>query len=391
MAAATIYNSLPMQILAGIVGGLLLVGILRDAFETIVLPRRVTRQFRLTRLFYRYTWVPWRAVGRLCPRKQRDLFLSYFGPLSIILLLGVWAAALIAAFGLLQYGAGSQISAPDGRVGFWTDLYLSGTSFFTIGLGDVVPRTALARALVATEGGVGFGFLAVVIGYLPVIYQAFSRREVSISLLDARAGSPPTAGELLLRHSRAHGLEALEQLLADWERWSAELMESHLSYAQLCYFRSQHSNQSWLAALTAVLDTSALLIAGVEGACQEQAKLTFAIARHAVVDLSQIFVARPREPESDRLPAAELARLRATLAAAGVRLHDGPEADQRLSELRRLYEPYLNALAEFLAFELPPWIPTGKLADNWQTTAWSRKDGSPEAQGLAEFEHKDHF
>jgi ion channel len=381
-----------MQILVGILGGLLLVLILRDAFETIVLPRRVTRHFRLTRLFYRYTWVPWRALAGRCPRKPRELFLSYFGPLSLILLLGVWALGLIAAFGMLQYGAGSRISAPgDGGVGFWTDLYLSGTSFFTIGLGDVVPQTSVARALVVGEGGVGFGFLAIVIGYLPVIYQAFSRREVSISLLDARAGSPPTAGELLLRHSHVGGLEALQQLLADWERWSAELMESHLSYAQLCYFRSQHSNQSWLAALTAVLDTCALLIAGVEGACQEQAKLTFAIARHAVVDLSQIFVARPRQPETDRLPAAELARLRATLAAAGVRLHDTPEADHRLTELRRLYEPYLDSLGKFLLMELPPWIPTGKLADNWQTTAWSRNGGLPEAQALAEFEHKDHF
>lgn len=380
-----------MTVLAGIAGAVLLAAILRDAFETIVLPRRVTRHFRLTRFFYRNTWLPWRALGGRWPRRQRELFLSYFGPLSIILLLGVWAVGLITAFGLLQYAAGSRISSPDGHVGFWTDLYLSGTSFFTIGLGDVVPQTPWARVLVVAEGGVGFGFLAVVIGYLPVIYQAFSRREVAISLLDARAGSPPTAGELLLRHSRNHNLEAVQGLLADWERWSAELMESHLSYGQLCYFRSQHSNQSWLAALTAVLDTCALLIAGVEGTCQEQAKLTFAIARHAVVDLSQIFSVRPGAPEDDRLPAAELARLRATLAAAGMRLLDTPEADHRLAELRRLYEPYLYPLGRLLLMELPPWMPTGKLADNWQTTAWSRNGGLPEAQGLAEFDHKDHF
>lgn len=380
-----------MQIVAGIVGAVLLVAVLRDAFETIVLPRRVTRHLRLTRLFYLNTWRPWRGLAGRCPQKRRELFLAYFGPLSLIVLLGVWAFGQITAFALLQYAAGSQVSAPDGSVGLWTDLYLSATSFFTIGLGDVVPRTPLARALVATEGGMGLGFLAMVIGYLPVIYQAFSRREVSISLLDARAGSPPTAGELLRRHNRDGGMEALQQLLADWERWGAELMESHLSYPVLCYFRSQHSNQSWLGALTAVLDTSALLIAGVEGACQEQAKLTFAIARHAMVDLSQIFVTRPAEPERDRLPAEELARLRATLAAAGLRLRDTPEAAQKLAELRRLYEPYLYSLGDFLLMELPPWIPTGKLADNWQTTAWSRNGGPPETQALAEFEHKDHF
>ena len=381
-----------MRILAGIVGAALLGVILRDAFETIVLPRRVTRHLRLTRLFYLNTWRPWRVLAGRGPQKQRELFLAYFGPLSLIVLLGVWAFGQITAFALLQYAAGSHLSAPDGSVSFWTDLYLSATSFFTIGLGDVVPRTSAARALVAAEGGVGFGFLAIVIGYLPVVYQAFSRREVAISLLDARAGSPPTAGELLRRHNRNGGMEALQQLLADWERWGAELMESHLSYPVLCYFRSQHSNQSWLGALTAILDTSALLIAGVEGACQDQAKLTFAIARHAMVDLSQIFVTQPREPETDRLPAEELARLRATLATAGLRLRETPEAAQKLTELRRLYEPYLYSLGEFLLIEVPPWIPTGKLADNWQTTAWSRSNGVlPTAQPLAEFEHKDHY
>jgi hypothetical protein len=379
-----------MRILAGIVGAVLLAAILRDAFETIVLPRRVTRAFRLTRLFYINTWRPWRALAARCSNKQRELFLSYFGPLSLIVLLGIWAVGLILSFGLLQYAEGSRLSSPDGSVGFWTDLYLSGTSFFTIGLGDVVPRTPLARALVASEGGVGFGFLAIVIGYLPVVYQAFSRREVSISLLDARAGSPPTAGELLRRHGRKGGMEALQQLLADWEHWSADLMESHLSYAYLCYFRSQHSNQSWLGALTAILDTCALLIVGIEGACQEQAKLTFAIARHAMVDLSQIFVRQPREPEHDRLPAAELARLRATLATAGLRLKEGPEVEQRLAELRRLYEPYIYSLGAFLLIEVPPWIPTGKLADNWQTTAWKSSANLLEVQA-AEFEHKDHY
>jgi Sigma-54 interaction domain len=130
-----------------------------------------------------------------------------------------------------------------------------------------------------SEAGIGFGFLAGVIGYLPVLYQAFSRREVIISLLDARAGSPPSATELVRRHSQAQGLDALRQLLQDWEIWTAELLESHLSYPVLAYYRSQHSHQSWLAALTTMLDSSALVLAAVPGACQHQAQLTFAMAR----------------------------------------------------------------------------------------------------------------
>src|SRR5207249_4041653 len=136
----------------------------------------------------------------------------------------------------------------------------------TLGYGDVVPTGAWGRSLAVAEAGIGFGFLAVVISYLPVLYQAFSRREITISLLDARAGSPPSAGELLRRLAQARSLAGVGPLLVEWERWAAELLESHLSFPVLSYYRSQHDNQSWVGALATVLDTSALLIAGVEGA-----------------------------------------------------------------------------------------------------------------------------
>ena len=103
----------------------------------------------------------------------------------------------------------------------------------------------------------GFGFLALIIGYVPIIYQAFSRRESNISLLDARAGSPSSATEMLRRHYRTQRLEELLQFLRKWEQWCATLLESHLSYPVLTYYRSQHERQSWLAALTTVLDTCA--------------------------------------------------------------------------------------------------------------------------------------
>jgi hypothetical protein len=168
-------------------------------------------------------------------------------------------------------------------------------------------------------------------------------------------------------------------------------MESHLSYPVLCYFRSQHSNQSWLAALTSILDACALLSVSIEGKCQYQAELTFAMARHAVVDLSQIFIAKPQQPKNDRLPSSDLTRLRTNLAAAGLHLADDAEADQRLFDLRKLYEPYVYPLGEFLCMDLPPWIPTGKLADNWQTTAWSRGASAEVSVVEAEIRPEDHF
>src|SRR5213592_3586399 len=260
-----------MRWLIGVAGAALLATVLWDAFETIILPRRVSGRFRLTKLFYRATWRPWRAIAPLLPRRPGDAFLGFYGPLSLPLLLALWAAGIVLAFGMLQWAAGSALTMVDVGPGFGADVYMSGTTFFTLGLGDVVPRTPLAKTLTVIEAGTGFAFLASVIGYLPVIYQAFSRREGAISLLDARAGSPPTAGELLWRHRQDGQHEALRELLHEWERWAADVLESHISYPVLAYFRSQHNNQSWLAALTTILDASALVIVGLEGWCVRQA------------------------------------------------------------------------------------------------------------------------
>jgi ion channel len=355
-----------------------------DAFEAIILPRRVTRKFRLTRLFYKTTWRTWKfATNLVTARKTREALLGFFGPISLLLLIGVWAVGLVLGFGLMQFGAGSAVSVTGAQPGFWMDLYLSGTTFFTLGLGDVVPRSTLAHFLVVAEAGFGFGFLAAIIGYLPFIYGSFSQREVNISLLDSRAGTPPTAGELLRRHSYQGGQDALREVLKDWELWSAELMESHLSYPVLAFFRSQHDNQSWIASLTAILDTCALLKVGIEGTCERQAELTFAIARHAVVDLAQVFGTPPKPLPHERLTAVDLRRIRDTLAQHGLKLLDGEEADRKLEALRKMYEPYIYALATYLNQSLPPWIPQKKGKDNWQTTAWGEAAGRTEKRATA--------
>lgn len=365
--------------------------VLWDAFEAIILPRRVTRKFRLTRFYYLFTWRTWKIYARLIPsRKARETFFGFFGPISLFFLIGVWAVGLVFSFGMMQYGAGSALNVSGMQASLYTDLYLSGTTFFTLGLGDVIPKSGLARLLVVAEAGFGFGFLAAVIGYLPFIYGAFGNRETNIALLDARAGTPPTAGELLRRHNYDGGEEALQKLLSEWERWCAQLLESHLSYPVLAYFRSQHDNQSWIAALTAILDTCALVIAGVEDSCSKQAELTFAIARHAVVDLSQVFNAPPRPLASNRLPAETFEKLRGKLAKHGMALLDTPEAAQRLTELREMYEPYVNALARHLNHTLPPWIPDKKGRDNWETTAWAKTSGVSN-ENPAHLLHDDHF
>src|SRR5436309_3011828 len=357
-----------MRWLIALAGGLWIAVIIWDAFEAIVLPRRVTRRLRPTRFFYRSTWAVWSAVARrLAAGGRRETYLSFYGPLSVLLLLAAWALSLIVAFALVQWGLGSRIVAPEGGT-FLEHVYLSGETFFTLGLGDVAPISRLARAIVVAEAGLGFGFLALVIGYVPVLYQAFSRREIEIALLDARAGSPPSAEALLRGHARDH--EELAELLSDWERWAAETMESHLSYPVLSYFRSQHDNQSWLAALTTILDASALVMVGIEGACARQAELTFAMARHAVVDLAQVLRRRPQPAARDRLAREELRKLRAALAAGGVVLDDSDAAEDKLAELRAMYEPHVLALADHLLMPLPEWRLRDDSGHNWRATAW---------------------
>jgi Ion channel len=349
-----------------VAGFVLITFVLWDAFETIILSRRVSRKIRLATLFYRLTWPAWRTLGlRMKPGNPRENYLSIYGPLSLIGLLILWALSLVVSFALLLWGLGAPLQKIPGTEGFSAYLYYSGTTFFTLGLGDVAPLSTPGRALSAVEAGTGFAFLALMISYLPVLYQAFSRREVDIALLDARAGSPPSAAELLRRH--AGDPEALGHLLLDWERWSAQVLESQISFPVLAYFRSQHDNQSWLAALTTILDSASLVIVSTEGALDRSARLTFAMARHAIADMNAIFSRRRRvTPVEDRLPPEEVARLAERLAASGYVLPTSSEALARLGELRGMYEPYALALSRHFLMPLPSWLPPAGAPDNWQ-------------------------
>ncbi|CAN5596162.1 hypothetical protein BH09PLA1_BH09PLA1_10120 [soil metagenome] len=345
-----------------------------DAFETIIQPRRVTHRFRFARLYYRTSWSIWRSLApRFSSNRGREAFLSVFGPMSMLGLLFTWLTLLIIAFGVLHWSLQTTITAPERAHDFATYLYLSGTTIFTLGFGDVTPMRGLGRSLAVIESGLGFGFLALIISYVPVLYQAYSVRETTIGLLDARAGSPPTAGQFLLRIARGGNIHAVDSILAEWERWSAELLEIQLSFPVLTYYRSQHDNQSWLAALAMILDTCALLLVEVKRSNSYQSQLTFAMARHAAVDLSLVLKARPYLSEDGRFSRSQRESLRTALAAAGVTLNENADSEARLSELRGMYEPFLFALADRFLFALPPIHTDEKSADNWQRSAWMQR------------------
>jgi hypothetical protein len=362
-----------MHVFAIIAGIVIISTVLLDAFETVVLPRRVQRHFRITILFYRNTWAPYaKLASRIKSQTRRETVLGYFGPLSMIALLMIWALGLIFAFALLQYGGGDHLISGNQPITFRLLLYHSGETFFTLGYGDITPASYYSRALSVLEAGTGFGFLAIVIGYLPTIYSAFSRREIEISLLDARAGSPPSAAELLSRTLSSVDRGTLDRLLHDWERWAAEVLESHLSYPVLSFYRSQHSNQSWLGALTVILDATALVIAGIDGVSSEQARWTFKMARHAVVDLAQVVSAHYDPMSEERLSDEDLVQIRTQLAQKGLRLGDGAVVEAKIHELRMKYEPYVMGIARNLYISLPPWIRHDKIRDNWQAGPWDR-------------------
>jgi hypothetical protein len=374
------------SVVATVFGLIIIWVVLLDAFETVVLPRRVLRHFRLTAWFYRKTWIPWRYFARhIQTTKRQQNFLGYFGPLSLILLLGFWASGLILGFALVQYGIGGHEQLNKEPLTFGKIVYHSGETFFTLGYGDIVPTSGGARALSVIEAGMGFAFLGVVIGYIPVVYASFSRREIQISMLDARAGSPPSAAELLVRlagRSDDPGVDqkVLDEVLREWERWAAELLESQISYPVLTFFRSQHSNQSWLGALTTMLDVTSLILTGIEGVQPGQAKLTFAMARHAAVDLAQVVNASYDSTAAERLPDEDFVELRKALAAAGLRVRNDEFGLDKLTKLRAMYEPYVHSTARNLMLTLPPWRFVTKTRDNWQGGPWDRVI---QARGLA--------
>jgi hypothetical protein len=365
-----------VRIVGFLVGTALIFLVLLDTFETILQPRRVTHRFRFARLFYRWNWTFWSSVAMRIPGgKRREAFLSFFGPLSLLGLFFAWVCGLILGFALVNASDATSLQTADRPINFFTYLYMSGTTLFTLGYGDVTPTSHFGRVLAVAESGLGFAFLAVIISYLPGINQAFSKREVAISLLDARAGSPPSAAQVLVRLARAGNIEGLNSFLVEWEEWSSELLESHLSFPVLSFFRSQHDNQSWLAALTCMLDTCAVLMAEVKGCNPYRAQLTFAMARHAAVDLSLIFRVTAKAPKEDRLPAEKRKQLREGLREAGLELHDEGEVAAKLAELRGMYEPFVYALARRFLLTLPVIVADGELIDNWQRSPGRRLAG----------------
>jgi hypothetical protein len=358
------------RILVGILGGALVGLMLVEIFVTFLLPRRVKRDPRIVRSVFAYAWLPWRRLARGLSSQAADTVLGIYGPFGVILNLVLWVFAMMFGYACLQWAGGSHL-APGHAVAFGNDLFFSAATMASTGTAGLSAHSTFARVVQVIDAGSGLAVIAIVIGYLPALYQAFSRREATVSQLDARAGSPPSAGRLVLRSAQSGGWPALDDYLSSWETWVAELMETHLAYPVLAYFRSQHVNQNWLSAMCTVLDACAFTIAAAPRGTVDSARFTFAIARHAVVDLSYSFHVEPVPPAVDRLPIEDLQELVRQLREVGVE----PDAAlatlrERSARMRALYEPYINALGERLELGLPRFLAPESPSDNWRTTEW---------------------
>jgi hypothetical protein len=358
-----------MRVLVGVLGGVLVALMLVEIFLAFLLPRRVKRDPRIVRSVFAWGWRPWRRVARRLPDRAADTMLGIYGPLGLVFNLVLWVAGLVLGYACLQWALGSHLRFVR-PVSFGEDLYFSAASLVSSGTSGLAADTTAARLVQVIDAASGLAVLGIVIGYLPALFQAFSQREATVSQLDARAGSPPSAGRLVARSTRRGGWPELIDYLREWETWVAELMETHLAYPVLAFFRSQHVNQSWLASLCTVLDSCALTVAAAPVGTVDPARFTFAIARHAVVDLSYSFRVAG-DASDERLSDEDFAQLLTGLREGGVELGATPEEiHARLTHMRGLYEPYVHTLARTLELALPPWIAPESASDNWRTTEW---------------------
>ena len=348
-----------MPFLEAGLGVVLVAWILNDVFSTVILPRPAPARYRPAGLLTRWGWRAWRwhadASSSADRREQR---LGIFAPAMVVILLGVWILLLIFGFGLVMHSLSAEIRPP--LPDFGAALYFAAISMLTIGYGDFVPAAPLSRMTSVAAGAVGLGIVALIITYLFSLYANFQRRELQVVTLDARAGAPPSGTTLLVTCAAFDDdTEELGQIFEQWERWAAEVLESHLAYPILMFFRSTHDHESWVSAIGAVLDAATLLLTGVEGGPRGQATATRGIGVHLVEDVGRFFrlIAGDRPIADPMIERAEFDDARERLRAAGYVLV--PDADASWVEFARLRAEYagqLNELARY--FDVPPaqWI-----------------------------------
>ncbi|HEY2917069.1 MAG TPA: potassium channel family protein [Candidatus Limnocylindrales bacterium] len=354
--------------------GLVLVAIVAwDLFQTVVVPRPTPGHIRVSRYVVRGSWALMKRLGRRSPATMRDNLYGLYGPGAAILLLAVWLGLLILGFGLLLYALRDETSPvlPD----IWSAIYLAASSVLTIGYGDFVPTGPATRIFSVFAAVGGLGAVALVVTFLFSLYGSYQRRELAIVTLQAAAGSPPSAVALLETYASLEILDRLDSLFQEWEGWSAEVLDSHVAYPILGFFRSSHDNLSWIGALGTVLDAATLVVTTIDGLPQGHAELARRVGSHLAEDLSNLGFA---EGETAWLSRDDFEAACDRLERAGFRLVDRGQAWGRFEAARLAYAPRLESMATYWAVAATSWLGVGEQV----RSAAHRQERRPEEEPI---------
>jgi hypothetical protein len=340
-----------VDLLLLVLGAAIYAFILWDIFQGIVVPRPTPGRLRLARYVIPWTWRMWRAIGtRGRDGTPSDWFLGLYAPGAAILLFAMWLGVMILAGGLMLLGLRAEISPPP--TGLMDALYFAGTSILTLGFGEIVANGTLSRLLVIIFAATGLGVVALVITFIFSLFASYQRREVLVVTLSARAKAPPSSITLLETFKRHDMVDDLPALFSEWEHWSAEVLDSHVAYPLLGYFRSSHDNISWISALGAVLDSAALVVTTIEDVPRGRAEMLLRVGAHLVEDISN-YVRHPSD--GAEFDPADFAAAYDRLATAGYKLEARERASRDFERVRRTYAGRLEALADYWATPAPSW------------------------------------
>jgi hypothetical protein len=345
-----------LRAIFALIGLLFVITSLNDVFQSVIVPRAVGRRFRPSVYWGRgILWPLWQKQAKYLIKDDdaREDFLAAFAPTNLITTLMLWSLMLVIGYGLMVYALGSQMHPV--ITTFGDAFYFAGTSFFTIGFGDFYGTTGWTRLLSLAAGASGFGVISSTTAYLFAIFGAFQTREQFVVIVGARAGSPPSGVGMVTLAARNESADDLSETMREAQRWCALILETHLAYPVLAYFRSSHDYESWVGTLGTLLDAAVLTITTVE--CKRgEARILYNLGRHATHDLAHFFGLLDETKSDPQITIEEYDEARARLQDAGLTLTDRDIGWEHFSRLRSGYARNLSALAAFFDIPRLEWV-----------------------------------
>jgi hypothetical protein len=345
-----------LDLVVGIAGVAVVLLIASDVFQSVIVPRP-TYVWRPSALISRSGWRVFGVVGmRMNDFERREAFFGVYAPMLLVTLMIFWVTSLAFGFGLIFFALRGELS-PSPET-YWSAVYYAGTSLLTLGFGDIVAKHGIARALSLAAAALGLGTFSIVTAFLFSLFAAFQRREAFIVTMRERTGAPPSGVDFIERHVDLDMLGELGATFGRAEEWIADIMETHLAYPVLSYFRSTHDQQSWVGTIGAFLDAATIVITTIDIGHVGAAKMLSRLGRHLVSDYAFYF-----EYDFDRenggapgIDRGEFDQVYDRLSGKGLRMREREAAWVEFAALRGSYALPLNIMARW--WRIPPalWV-----------------------------------